>query len=99
MRGLNWANLEGTWHELAVKKTLELRSASQHRLSIDRNELENNMIFFFIFDRSWLFFIYSKEDNFLIEHFMFLNLNFKLTYTQKESMTGKNLAVKHAQKI
>ena len=47
MRGLNWANLEGTWHELAVKKTLELRSASQHRLSIDCNEIENDMIFFF----------------------------------------------------
>ena len=45
MRGLNWANLEGTWHELAVKKTLELRSASQHRLSIDCNEIENDMIF------------------------------------------------------
>ena len=27
MGGLNWANLEGTWHELAVKKTL----ANQHR--------------------------------------------------------------------
>ena len=30
MGGLNWANLEGTWHELAVKKTL----ANQHRRRI-----------------------------------------------------------------
>ena len=27
MGGLNWANLEGTWHELAVKKT----QTNQHR--------------------------------------------------------------------